>query len=76
MSQTRTASPKPSRRRGGRSSSMAVDTRYAHIRRREQAGAPRFDWRDWLIPGGVIASLAYISAYHHATLIEAVGALL
>ncbi|MGH8444200.1 MAG: hypothetical protein ACREVL_02985 [Solimonas sp.] len=79
MSQNQTASPDETRRRrGGRSKPMAVDTRYARMRRREQAVAARakwlkkwLNWQDWLIPGGVIACLGTISAYHHAALSDA-----
>ena len=82
MSQIRTAtSPKPTRRRGGRSKSMAVDTRvadkrYTHVRRREQASMPRFDWRDWLIPGALTSCLTTIVAYHHDVVFNVVSHLL
>ena len=74
------ADPKPARRRGGRSKPMAVDTRpYARVRRRESVAATAArvgaDWRDWLIPSSVVASLGFIATYHHAVLIETIGAL-
>lgn len=37
--------------------------------------APR-DWRDGLIPFGVIGMLSGILAYHHATLADALGMVL
>ncbi|WP_028006527.1 hypothetical protein [Solimonas flava] len=78
--QTAPAESKPARRRGGRSKPMAVDTRsYARVRRRESAAATaakaRADWRDLLIPSGVVASLGFIAVYHHAVLLETVTAL-
>ena len=76
MSHARTASQQPSRRRGGRNPSMAVDTRYARNRRRETPVAPAHDWRDWLIPAGVLSVLATIGIYHYNTLVGTLGALL
>lgn len=72
MSMPRTAS-KRSRstppRRGGRSTTMAIDTRYAPTRRREMAAIETHDWHDLLIPCGVIGVLASITLYHHSLLI-------
>lgn len=48
---------------------MAVDTRYMQARRREAAVLDAQDWRDWLIPAGVISVLASITLYHHSLLI-------
>ncbi|MFT4047641.1 MAG: hypothetical protein QM661_13240 [Solimonas sp.] len=83
MSPSQTASQpepnKPPRRRAARSTPMAVEARYAHVRRRGQSAIPQptsHDWRDWLIPAGVVGCLAWISLYHHAALAEAIGRLL
>ena len=72
MKQPRTASKHGrtgSSRRGGRSPTMAVDTRYAQARRREAVLAATQDWHDWLIPSGVVGVLAGITLYHHALLL-------
>lgn len=79
MSLSKTASQTKPRRRGGRSASMAIDTRYTHVRRRSQAAelpaeTPR-DWHDWLIPGAVLSCLGSIMLYHHATLLSTIGGL-
>ncbi len=57
---------------------MAVDTRNARQYRRAAADTQAVaevarDWRDRLIPMGVIVSLSGILGYHHATLAEMVG---
>src|SRR3546814_19290844 len=76
LSRSRTASKRsrstPSRR-GRRSTTMAIDTRYiTPPRRREIVAADTHDWHDWLIPSGVISVLASITLYHHAVLIGVV----
>lgn len=81
-SATRTATTVSRRRQGARSRAMAVDTRAARQYRRAPAEAQGAasqagqDWRDRLIPMGVIASLSGILVYHHATLAEMVGLVL
>ena len=50
---------------------MALDMRVSH-RRRNASDLP--DWRDALIPGGVLAVLGYIAAYHHVVLLDTLRA--
>ncbi len=55
---------------------MAIDTRPARSRRRERSSEPAADWRDGLIPAGVVAVLGGIVCYHHAVVSELVSRIL
>lgn len=75
MSLHRRATSQTSRRRN-RARAMAIDTRPARSRRRERSSEPAADWRDGLIPAGVVAVLGGIVCYHHALVSELVSRIL
>jgi hypothetical protein len=77
MSLHRRATSQTSQRRN-RARAMAIDTRPARSRsrRRERSSEPAADWRDGLIPAGVVAVLGGIVCYHHAVVSELVSRIL